>query len=757
MSRKQQKPDIFVKRQRIVIAFCAAFILLCFVGMVYLAFFQQKRYNGSTDIYPVYPRAQFDTLPPEMRENCVVESYVKPPRGIIFDDSNMPLVSNVRVYPIGVDGMSFNKNHRYFKENEPYLDTLIYDLAVNFYNHFSDRYPKYSVEDYRTKFTRALKDQKYVTIFSEEQVVREHQMVLAKDLTFIKSLPLFSRTIDTAAAVRARYGFSPEQMAAKKLKRLYFADILNEGSSELLVRVHPYGDLAQRILGNMAKGNGIDGNPEFDKVLSGIPGLRKSLYINGISIPLESENPPVNGGAVYTTINTDIQKIVHDKLYEKCMETKPKWACAVVMETATGDIKAMSNFTRFPNGDTIAYLETRNHAMVAESAEPGSTFKLASLLAYLEQSHGDTTHKYIRGEHTFTVGKRRYSYKDSHSHGPVYNVSVREIIKHSSNIGVAMMMRDTAFFRNYADYARKLDSMFITIGFSAQIGKLPPVNMHPNTRSFTEQYGYYFGAGFCMQPLQTLVYYNAVANGGKMMQPRFVRATTLDKETVEYPTVVLKEQIASPQTIKIAQEFLRAVVMEKGGTAYSCHDEDFPMAGKTGTRDIYDQTLGRYDYSRNAISFCGYFPADNPKYTCIVYLFDVKKQYGSGVAARLFSDIAHQIIFPAKNISQSEKYLTAKRPVRWQTLKAAVQHWQAGNMPAEKADYCITSREDETLFTSYTVTVKDSIPNVIGFSAADAIAEVRKYGHRAQITGKGNVTSQTFNPENNTITLTLSP
>ena len=755
MSKKQKRKDNFIKRQRIVIAFCAVFILLCLAGMIYLSCFQQKKYSGSTDIYPVYSSDQFDTLPPEMKENCVVESYVKPPRGIIFDDSNMPLVSNVRVYPIGVDGMSYNKNHRYFKENETYLDTLIYDLAVCFFNRFSDRYPEYSVEDYRAKFTRALKDQKFVTIFSEEQVVREHKMVLAKDLAYIKSLPLFSRTIDTAAAVRARYGFSPEQMEAKKLKRLYFADILNEGSSELLVRVHPYGKLAQRILGNMSKGNGIDGNPEFNRVLTGIPGLKKRLYINGISIPLESENPPVNGGAVYTTINTEIQKIVHKELLEKSLETKPKWACAVVMETATGDIKAMSNFTRFMDGDDTVYLETRNNAMVAESAEPGSTFKLASLLAYLEQLNGDTTRKYDRGEYTFHIGKHSYSYKDSHSRGLIRGVSVKEIIKHSSNIGVALMTRDA--FPKYADYARKLDSMFVTIGFSAQIGKLEPVNMHPNTRNFTEQYGYYFGAGFCMQPLQTLVYYNAVANGGKMMQPRFVRSTTLGKETVEYPTVVLKEQIASPKTIKIAQEFLRAVVMEQGGTAYSCHDENLPMAGKTGTRDIYDQSLGRYDYSRNAISFCGYFPADNPKYTCIVYLFDVKKRYGSGEAARLFSNIAHQIIYPAKELDRSEKHLVARRPVRWQTLKAAVEHWKTGTMPAEKTDYCITSREDETLFKGYTVSVRDSVPNVIGLSASDAIAEVRKCGHRAQITGKGNVVSQSYSKESNTIILTLSP
>lgn len=755
MNSNRKQKDTFVRRQRIVIVFCAAFILLCLWGMVYLACFQQKKYNGSTDIYPVYTMEQFDTLPLELRENCVVEYEVDPPRGIIFDDSNIPLVSNVRVYPIGVDGKEFNKNHRYFKENEPYLDTLIYDLAVSFYKHFSDRYD-YPLEFYRTQLTKALKEQKYAVIFREDQVVQENKMVMAKDLAFIKSLPLFSRTIDTAAAIRARYGFSPTQMEAKKLKKLYFADILNEGSSELLVRVHPYGKMGQRILGSMVKGNGIDGNPMFDRVLSGVAGKKKRLYINGISIPLESEKPPVNGGSVYTTINTDIQRIVHDELQEKSQQLKAKWSCAVVMETATGDIKAMSNLTRFltPNGDTV-YLEARNNAMVAESAEPGSTFKLASLLAYLEQTNCDTNRHYMRGDTVFVIGKRRYAYKDSHSKRRVYNQSVKEVIKHSSNIGVASMVRYA--FPNYSDYVRKLDSMFITNGDSVQIGKMAPLNLHPKTRNFTEQYGYYFGAGFCMQPLQTLVYYNAVANGGRMMRPRFVRATTLGKETVEYPNEVVKEQIASPQTIKIAQEILRAVVMEKGGTAYAIHDEDFPIAGKTGTRDIYDPILGRYDYSRSAISFCGYFPADNPKYTCIVYLFDVSNYYGSGEAAKLFSNIAHRIIFPSKNIDRSTRYISASRPVRWQTLNAAVKHWKAGKMPAEKAEYCVSSKEEPGKFDTFTVTVRDSVPNVIGLSAPDAIAEIRKYGHRTRISGVGHVTAQTFAKENNTVTLTLSP
>ncbi len=755
MNRKRKPVDVFVKRQRVVRIFCWAFALYCFCFFCYLGLHQYKKYSGSPELYPVYTSEQYDTLPPSQKENCVVEYTVKPPRGVIFDDNNMPLVSNVRVYPIGIDGMSFNKNYRYFAKNEPYLDTLISDLAKSFYRIFSDRYPEYSVETYRTKFTRALKDQKYVTIFSETQVVRENKMVLAKDLAEIKKLPLLSRTIDTARAVRERYGFSAAQMAAKGLKRLYFADVVNEGNTELLVRVHPYGKLGQRILGSATMGNGIDGNPDFDKILTGAPGLRKKLYLNGISIPLESETPPMSGGAVYTTISTSIQKIVHKELLEKANELKPKWACAVVMETATGDIKAMSNFTRFMDGDDTVYLETRNNAMVGESAEPGSTFKLASLLAYLEQVQGDTTRRYDRGEMTFTVGRRSYHYKDSHSKGHVRDASVRDIIKHSSNIGVALMMRDA--FSNYADYARKLDSLYVTVGCSAQIVKLPPVNMHPNTRNFTEQYGYYFGAGFCMQPIQTLVYYNAVANNGRMMQPRFVRSTQSGKETVEYPTVVIKERIASEKTIKIAQEFLRAVVMEKGGTGYGYHDDAFPFAGKTGTRDIYNQELGKYDPNRNAISFCGYFPAENPKYTCIVYLFDVPKRYGSGQAVQLFSKIAHQVLYPAKELDKSHKYLIVNHPVHWQMLKRAIEHWKLGKVPAGNMNYCVSSKEDSSAYVARPIVTKDNLPNVVGLSAADAITEIRRSGHRVAISGRGIVTSQSLNIENNTVMLTLSP
>ena len=224
----------------------------------------------------------------------------------------------------------------------------------------------------------------------------------------------------------------------------------------------------------------------------------------------------------------------------------------------------------------------------------------------------------------------------------------------------------------------------------------------------------------------------------------------------EFEPVVLKERIAKPQAIKTMQTILEHVVSQ--GLGKKAGSRSFKVAGKTGTAQVADQYGGYHSgTTRYWLSFAGYFPADNPKYTCIVYLFDVKKRYGSGEAAKLFSNIAHQIIYPAKEIDKSERYLVARRPVRWQTLKSAIHHWKAGKMPDEKADYCLSSKEEQTLFNPYTVIVRDSVPNVIGFSASDAIAEIRKFGHRTQISGKGTVISQSFTKENNTVTLTLSP
>ena len=420
------------------------------------------------------------------------------------------------------------------------------------------------------------------------------------------------------------------------------------------------------------------------------------------------------------------------------------------------------NFERkIANGDT-SYVETRNYAMVAEVAEPGSTFKLASLLAYLEKTNGDTTHRFKYLCDQFKVGKRTYLKKDKSKYGydRSDSATVRKIIQKSSNVGVVNMMRYA--FPTYAEYVQKLNEMYRTVGYSAQIGKLDPVaNLRPDTKIFEEQYSRYFGAAFNMQPMQTLVYYNAVANGGKMMQPRFVKSSRVEGKVTEYPTVVIAEQIASKRTIAIAQDILRSVVAGSDGTAYNTARRVAPglaFSGKTGTRDIYDTQLGAYNKNRNAVSFCGYFPSDKPKYTCIVYLFDAPYPASSANAITVFANIAKRILNPPHELDSAVLATCFPHPVRTQAANQLNAKYGLKLNSCKGSRYCASDSEDPKRVKSVEVKQStDKIPNVVGLNASDAVTELRKSGYSIRIEGRGVVKSQSVNHTDKIITLTLSP
>ena len=734
----------------LIMTLCSIMLLYCIYGMVDLAFFQKGKFNGDKSIYRYYTQEQFDTLDAQSRRNCVVEDHINPTRGIIYDDMNRPLVSSVRVYPIGVDGRSFDPKHIYFTANSPYLDTLVNDISRMFYAQFHDRYPNYTLEKYREKFTRVFKKRERVQIFSEDDVQKYSKMVVERDLNAIKQMPVFSRTIEPKD--RGRYGLANKE-------KVYFQNILDKGGQKLTIRLRPYGEMGSRILGDVAKKNGIDGCKMFSPILAGKPGIRRQLYVNGISIPLSMENPPVEGGDVYTTLNIEIQKIVHQALMDKAKQAHPLWACAIVMETATGDIKGISNFHAIPPaapGQDTIYIEARNYAMVSEVAEPGSTFKLASLLAYLEKTGGDTTHTFEIFNHTFKSRGRSYLKHDSGNPKATVRATPREIIQRSSNVGIAQMI-DSAFNHNYAEYVEMLNSMYITVGFNAQIDKIPAiVNLRPETKIFEEQYSRYFGAAFSMQPLQTLVYYNAVANGGKMMQPRFVKAVSVEGKRTDFQPEVIKEQIASPKTIAITQDILKSVVDRRPGTAYSTARRVAPgvsFAGKTGTRDIFDTKLGKYDKDRNAVSFCGYFPADKPKYTCIVYLFNVAG--GSSEAIEVFANIAKRIMNPPAKIPNNEKHAQFSQPVSKNTYTALARYYKFAEKDTTKSAKFVISSSQGTP-TRYNVPNYEDIPDVTGLSAIDAVAALRKTDYQVRLKGCGTVSKIDIDKQNKIIVLTLS-
>ena len=725
-------------------------LLACVIGICRLAFVQRSIYNGTADGYAYYSQDEFEMLTAEERNNCVVEELVNPTRGTIFDDKGRPLVTSVRVYAIGVDGRNFNTKHEYFAENSPYLDTLISDLANKFFQLFGERYPKRDVNYYKQSFSKAFKEHKRVQLFFDHEVTIYKQMIVDKDIEAIKRMPLFSRTIEEKD--RGRYGLAGRE-------KLRFPNVLDKGGNSKTVRLRPYGDMGSRILGDPARKNGIDGCAMFNPILAGESGVRRRLCMNGVFVPLSNENPPIEGGDVNTTLNVEIQNIVHQSLLEQCQVAKPKWGCAIVMETATGDIKGISNFEQIITNEDTAYVETRNFAMVADVAEPGSTFKLASLLAYLEKTDGDTTTKFVAYQDTFRVGRHIYHKTDKKNAPASEKVSIKKIIQMSSNVGVVNMMRHA--YPKFSDYVAKLDAMYITVGFSAQIDTIRAVaNLRPETRIFEEQYSRYFGASFNMPPMRTLVYYNAVANGGKMMAPRFVKSSRVEGKLTEYEPQVIAEQIVSKKTIALAQDILRSVVT--GGTAKNAAKSVAPgieFSGKTGTRDIYDVKLGAYNKNRNAVSFCGYFPSKSPKYSCIVYLFDAPYPASSANAIKVFANIAKRILNPPHQMEKVNEPVMFAHTVRSTSAQRLLAKF--GLQYAQKngqSKYCTADRETPKTIKAVTIgKSSDKVPNVIGMNAADAVSELRKSGFKTRVSGCGIVKSQSNDIPNKTVVLTLSP
>ena len=420
------------------------------------------------------------------------------------------------------------------------------------------------------------------------------------------------------------------------------------------VRINPYGEMAKRTLGVEMPDRQFGLEHAMNDILAGVDGSKKYLELNHAKVPLQERMDPEDGHNIHTTIRLEIQHAVHNELSRKLSELNAEWGCAIVMETKTGEIKAISNLRRAA-ADASYYTESMEYALDAK-VEPGSTFKLASLLAYLEKNDDDTSKVYPIYNHTFEFptksGQIKRYYKCDHKYNPI-EVPPIEVFKRSSNVGIAEMIFTTYGRRGFPKYLEQLKKFGLLDTIHSQLGDIMPARIKDGTNDFNTYYATCFGAGFNIPIIRTLVYYNAVANGGKMMAPLFVRYVTDTYDTIQrFEPQVLIEKIASDTTIMKARKYLEQVVWGEHGTAYRFRDENCMFAGKTGTRDIWDESIGNYRKDINAVSFCGYFPMDKPQYTVIVYIYGVPQH--STVAADAFARIARSIM-NSSNYSATRK------------------------------------------------------------------------------------------------------
>ncbi|WP_445719459.1 penicillin-binding protein [Flavobacterium sp.] len=553
-----------------------------------------------------------------------------------------------------------------------------------------------------------------------------------------KNAGFYQAKLQKARANKSRYVFIAKKMSYTEQMRLKSFPLFNKGANkggliieQKIVREHPIGLVAKRTIGyerSDEDGKGLEF--AFRNYLNGKNGHRMMQKIaknQWKPISDLNEKEPQDGYDIISTIDVYIQDIAHHALLKQLEFYSADHGCVVVMETKTGNIKAISNLGRANDG---SYYETQNYA-IAESHEPGSTFKLMDLIAVLDDKKADTSTVYDSKGGEIEYYKRRV--RDSHK-GGYGKISLAKGFEVSSNTVLVQSV-----YESYKDNPKQFVDRINSYGLNKPLG-LPikgegkPFIPQPGTSGWSGVALPWmaFGYGVSVTPLQTLTLYNAVANNGVMVKPIFVSEIKEWNKTIKkYNTEIINPKICSDETLRKVHKVLENVV--KRGTGSKLYSKDFSMAGKTGTAQVNYKDKSKLYY---ASSFVGYFPADQPKYSCIVVVHKpnvAAGYYGADVAGPVFKRIA-QKIFTDSPSTNHVKNINAK----------------------------VASQEEN--YSKYYKAVENEsnlIPNVKGMDGMDAVALLENLGLKVKVIGIGRVKTQSltsgqaFN-KNQIITLELS-
>ncbi len=558
---------------------------------------------------------------------------------------------------------------------------------------------------------------------------------------FGKSTGFYQNELQKARNTKNRYYLIARKLSYTEYMRIKSFPLFNKGAykgglivEQKTVRSHPIGLVAQRTIG-YERAN-ADGSPNgkgleyaFREYINGKNGhrwMQKIAKNQWKPIGDENELEPQDGCDIVSTIDVYIQDIAHHALLKQLEHYEADHGCVVVMETKTGEVKAISNLGRADNG---FYYETQNYA-VAESHEPGSTFKLMDLIALLDDKKIDTSKVYDTNDGVIEYYGRKV--RDSKK-GGYGKISLAKAFEVSSNTVLVKAITDN-YSDNPSQFIDRINSYGLNKPLGLQlIGEGKPKIPQPGDKNWygTTLPWMAFGYGVSMTPLQTLTLYNAVANDGVMVKPLFVREIKEWSNTVKkYDTEVINPKIASDDALKKVRAILENVV--KRGTGSKLYSKDFSMAGKTGTAQANYRDKSKLHY---VSSFAGYFPADEPKYSCIVVVHKpnvAAGYYGADVAGPVFKRIAQKIYTdapPTNHIQNITKELNS--------VESSYAGFYKQNQNGTK------------------------IPNVKGMQVMDAIALLENLGLKVQVNGVGKVKKQSLNAgeiiqKNQTIILELS-
>lgn len=530
-------------------------------------------------------------------------------------------------------------------------------------------------------------------------------------------------------------------------------------TKEMVQRQKPFGTLASRTIGDIygeieaggvTKGkNGLE--LQYDSLLRGEPGVSSVRRVGGGWTNVV-EIEPVDGMDIRTTIDINIQDITEKSLVDMLKKIDAESGTAVVMEVATGEVKAITNMGRIREG---AYAETKNHA-VADEIEPGSTFKVASMMVALEDG-------ICQPSDTVDVGKGIYMYKGARmtdhnmNKGGYGRISAEQAIWYSSNIGVAKIILK-GYEKNPTKYVEGLYKLGLTIPLNLEIpgagrAKIRMPNDTALYWSKTTLPWMSFGYETQIPPIYTLTFFNAIANGGKMVRPMFTKEIMHNGKTVQsFSTEVLKSSICSDNTLAIIKDMLLGVV-EKG-TGKAVHSDIIRIAGKTGTAQI--ASGGVYRTSGHQVAFCGYFPADEPKYSCIVVIRRPRIGYPSGgtMSGGVVKAIAEKVYashmsFDVRDMERDSLavILPAAKNGNLEALENVLDKLDVdANTDSLETKWVVAKREEgeEELYLRDLAIREGLVPNVIGMGAKDAVFLLESAGLRVVLNGMGRVSAQSM-------------
>ncbi len=548
----------------------------------------------------------------------------------------------------------------------------------------------------------------------------------------------------------------------QQFKRLQMMQNNSFGSGLIVVteneRIMPHADLGSRIIGTLNKGafGGVHGNVGY----SGIEGLMEG-YLSGkngtalkrnfsgrwINVPVIE---PKDGSDVITTLNVNLQDFANNALFRQMQTSQAEWGTAIVMEVKTGEVKALANLGRKADG---SYAETYNFALGHQgSSEPGSTFKLMSLMVAMEHGYVDTSDVFDTGNGVWKY-RGQTIYDSDYHRGGHGKLTMKEIFELSSNVGVAKIIT-----KYYEGREQEYIDRIYNFGLNKPMGLgffgegIPRIKYPGDADWWGPSLAWIsYGYEIKLTPLQTAAFYNAVANDGKMVKPKFVKEVRrngiLEKE---FKTEVINPAICSKETLAKAQDLLKGVCID--GTGRSVNNPYFPIAGKTGTAQVAYNNQGYEKEGRKnyQASFAGYFPADDPQYTCVVVIVGPKGlYYGGSVAGPVFKEIVGKVyasfMEPRENeleqiamLPQVKSGFKDKIELTAEELKLEIQ--------AEKTDskFIRVISDQDKLSASELAVGEGLVPDVRGMGGSDALYLLESSGLKVKMKGIGKVHKQSL-------------